>query len=145
MRFHSLAAAGLLTACLLATGCGGAPRSFNSAPPSWSNFTLREDLGYDHAWDMLFEVLVSTFDLEEIDKDDGYLRTAWLNTWSGAYLENYRVRVIAKFTPDRTGIRIRTEALFLSPGTGMWLFGTDDRLTATIKTDVMGTLGRTTR
>jgi hypothetical protein len=57
--------------------------------------------------------------------------------------ENYRVRVTAKFAPDHTKVEIKSEAE--SGGPGSWTAGYDSRLLETIKTDIMGKIGRTTR
>jgi hypothetical protein len=76
-------------------------------------------------------------------KDDGYIQTGWLHTWSGMYQEDYRVRVTVKFAADRKTLRVRSEAWMLNGRN--WLIGTDARLMSTLKTDLMGTIGRTTR
>jgi hypothetical protein len=57
--------------------------------------------------------------------------------------ENYRVRVTAKFSPDHKLVEIKSEAEY--GGAGDWISGYDTRLLETIKTDVMGKVGRTTR
>jgi hypothetical protein len=56
---------------------------------------------------------------------------------------NYRVRVIIKFSPDKQNVDLKTEAQYKS--SGQWLMGYDTRLLSTIKSDIMGTVGRTTR
>jgi len=81
--------------------------------------------------------------VEFISKDDGYVRTAWTYTWSGVYQQNYRVRVTAKFSDDRKSVDIKSEAQALRGSD--WLTGVDARQLATLKTDMMGTIGRTTR
>ena len=91
----------------------------------------------------MIEILVKNFDLDIVLRDEGYVRTAWLNTWSGTYLSGYRVRITIKFSPDRTKLQFRPEAHFLQGA--QWRVGTDTRLVSTIKTDLMGTVGRTTR
>jgi hypothetical protein len=126
-------------------GCGNtAPRSFSQIEmPSWSVMEIREGLDYSHAWDMAVEILVKDFELDSAIREEGYLRTGWLYTWSGDYLSCYRVRVTLKFSPDRTQLKFRPEAQFLKGKD--WSVGTDTKLVTTMKTDLMGTIGRTTR
>ena len=81
--------------------------------------------------------------MEILSQQDGYVRTTWLYTWTGKLDENYRVRVTAKFSPDHSKIEIKSEAEH--GGNGKWIQGYDTRLLETIKTDIMGKVGRTTR
>ena len=150
---HGLNVAVLLVA-LLATGCATIkpPRSFSKVTaPGWASIEIREEVDYDHAWKTVVGILVRDFDLQFVSKDDGYLRTDWLYSWSGVYQPNYRVRVIAKFADDRKtlGVKSEAQALVTDPmsgrPTGTWVMGVDSRLMSTIKTDLMGTIGRTTR
>ena len=133
---------------LLLGVCGCAtqrvPRSFSQVlSPGWATIEIRDGVDYDHAWKTTLGILVRDFDLEFVSKDDGYIRTAWTYTWSGTYQQNYRVRVTAKFSDDRKSLDIKSEAHALQ---GMvWLLGVDSRQLATLKTDLMGTIGRTTR
>jgi hypothetical protein len=136
----------LLCVCItISTGCTTtAPRSFTQTrSPSWSAIELRESLSYDKAWGIVFDILVRTFGIDLAIKEDGYIRTGWLHTWSGKYTTNYRVRVTVKFSQDKSKLQIRSDANFLSGNN--WVAGTDTRLVSTLKTDVMGTVGRTTR
>jgi hypothetical protein len=86
-------------------------------------------------------VLVRNFDLEFISKEEGYLRTAWLYTWPGVYMANYRVRVTALFSEDHKTLQLKPEAQSLEAG--IWVEGADTRLLPSLKTDLVGTIGRT--
>ena len=131
----------LVVVCL--AGCV-APRTFvKTMEPTWAAVEIRTDLPFDQAWEAIVDTLVKRFDLEVISRQDGYLRTNWLYTWTGKVRENYRVRVTAKFSPDHKKVEVKSEAEY--GGAGMWVMGYDTRLLETIKTDVMGTIGRTTR
>jgi hypothetical protein len=100
---------------------------------------------YEAAWQEVTDVLAKKFELEMISKDGGYLRTSWIYTWwkVGERTENYRVRAIVKFSPDGRKVDIKTEANYLRGK--QWLVGSDTRLLETVKTDIMGVIGRTTR
>lgn len=132
-----------LVGVLLFAGCM-APRTFvKTMEPTWASVELRTDLPYDQAWEAVVDTLVKRFDIEIMSRQDGYIRTTWLYTWTGTVKENYRVRVTAKFAPDHKKVEVKSEAEY--GGTGNWVMGYDTRLLETIKTDVMGTIGRTTR
>jgi len=140
----------LLLLVLIGTlwGCGPAmPKSFiKTSQPSWTTIELREGLEYDQAWDTVLDLIIKQFDIDKVVKDEGYILTDWTNSWSGDYLKYYRVRTTVKFSPDRTKVQLKPEAQFLTDeGKDSWVIGSDARLLATLKTDIMGTVGRTTR
>ena len=125
------------------TGCI-APKTFvKTMEPTWASVEVRDDLEYEKAWASVVDTLVKRFDLEVLSREDGYMRTNWLYTWTGRLMENYRVRVTAKFNPDHKQLGIKSEAEYGGPG--RWIMGYDSRLLATIKSDIMGSIGRTTR
>jgi len=127
---------------LVLVGC--APRTFvKTLEPTWTSVELREDVTYEKAWEIVVDSLVKRFDLEILSKENGYLRTNWLYSWTGRLNESYRVRVTAKFSPDHRKIELKSEAEY--GGAGMWVMGYDIRLLETIKSDIMGSIGRTTR
>lgn len=136
---------GILAALVFAAGCVAmAPRSFKSGvEPGWSSMEIRDNINYDEAWGTVFGLLCRTFDIETAMKDDGYIRTSWLHSWSGQYNPGYTVRVTVKFSNDRRTLDLKTEAMLMQ---GPRIFiGVDTRLASTLKTDLMGTIGRTTR
>lgn len=129
---------------ILVTGGCMAPNTFvKTQEPAWATVEIRSDLSYEQSWESLVDTLVKRFDIEIMSKQDGYIRTTWLYTWTGSVSENYRVRVTAKFSPDKKKVEVKSEAEYGGPGN--WTMGYDTRLLQTIKTDIMGSLGRTTR
>jgi len=111
--------------------------------PTWASVEVRPDLPHEKAWQSVVDTLVKRFDLEVLEREDGYIRTGWLYTWTGQTSENYRVRVTVKCSPDHSKWEIKSEAEYGGPG--KWVQGYDSRLLEQIKTDVMGSIGRTTR
>src|SRR3989338_3645243 len=111
--------------------------------PAWAVIEVREGLTYEKAWSSVVDLLVKRFDLEMVSKDDGYARTAWLYTWTGKLNRNYRVRVILKFSADKTAVHVKSDAEYGGPGN--WFAGYDTILLETLKTDIMGSVGRMTR
>ena len=110
---------------------------------SWVSIEVREDISYDRAWASVVDLIVRKFEAEILSKEDGYLRTTWLYTWTGELREDYRVRVTIKFVPDRSKVDIKSEANYLRGEN--WIIGSDTVLLQTLKADIMGTVGRVTR
>ena len=134
---------GGLALAMAGAGCSTPETFVKTMEPAWASIELRQDVAYDQAWEALVDMLVKRFDIEVISRPDGYIRTGWLYTWTGKVQENYRVRVTAKFSPDHNTVGVKSEAEYGGPG--HWVMGYDTRLLETIKTDAMGTIGRTTR
>lgn len=129
---------------IMVAGC--MPRTFERVmEPSWSSIEIREDMSYEDAWEEVVNVLAKKFELAMISKEGGYARTTWVYTWwkKGQLTERYRVRAIVKFSPDHKKVDVKTEANYLAGSE--WIVGTDTRLLETIKTDIMGVVGRVTR
>ncbi len=137
----------LAVVCLTGLLCGcatTAPTSFSRKEGAgWATVELRNGVTYDHAWETVFSILSRDFEMATVLKGEGYVQTGWLNTWSGLYQPSYRVRATVRFATDRKSLQVRSEAWFFNGET--WLVGTDARLMSTLKTDLMGTVGRTTR
>jgi hypothetical protein len=135
----------ILTTFIL-TGCASAPESFIKAyEPSWASIEIRDNLTLEDAWQQVVDILAKKFELEMISKDGYYIRTSWIYTWwkVGERTENYRVRALVKFSANGKNVDIKTEANYLDDD--QWILGYDNRLLETIKTDIMGVVGRTTR
>ncbi len=109
----------------------------------WSSIQLRDGIDYDRAFNEVLDVVAKRFEMEMISKDGGYARTGWIHTWNrrAAYTDNYRVRVIFKFSADYSRVDVKTEAQRKFGGN--WHMGYDSELLQTIRTDVMGVVGRT--
>ena len=132
---------------MVLTNCATSPTSFTRGEQDWSIIELREGIEYETAWEEIVDLLARRFDIEMVEKDSGYLRTSWNYTWwqSGVRTENYRVRAMAKFTPEKDALAIKAEAHYYLDRASSWLTGADSLLLDTLKTDIMGTVGRTTR
>lgn len=124
--------------------CAHPPRTFiRESEPSWATIELRKGLSYEDAWALVVDNLAKRFELEMVSKDGGYARTSWIYNWTGNVTQKYRVRATVKFQPDKTKVDIKTEAEWGGPG--KWTPGYDDNMLTTLKTDIMGTVGRTTK
>lgn len=139
----------LLLFCILVvylSGCAtrGIPSQFSTTmSQNWSSIEIRDEVEYNRAWSTLYSILVRDFDIDYASKSDGYIRTLWMNNWSGLYQEYYKVKISCKFSDDHKKLEIKPEAMAFNGHE--WILGVDTRLTSTLKTDIMGTIGRTTR
>lgn len=138
----------IIAAFSLIVSC--APTTFvKTMSPGWNTVEIRRDLTYDNAWNSIVDVIAKEFDIEILSKEDGYIRTGWYFAWTGNLTDFYRVRAIIKFNPARTLAEVKSEAHYYSKGfLGIgqgWQMGTDERLTTTLRTDIMGKIGRVTR
>ena len=132
----------LLAAAVLG-GC--APSTFVKQSSGWKSIELRPGLNaeYDAAWQTVVDTIAKDYDLELIDKDSGYLRTAWTYGISGGNLQRYRGRLTVKFpavtNPDK--VEIKTDAAWL---TDMgWIPGYDSAFQRDVFSALSGRLGRT--
>ena len=110
---------------------------------SWASIEVAGNIEYEKAWSAVVDLLVRKFDLEVLSKENGYLRTTWLYSWTGELREDYRVRVTIKFSFDKSKVEIKSEANY-QRASG-WVIGSDTALLQTLKADIMGTIGRVTR
>lgn len=134
---------------LLLSSCGAPGTFIQTNEPGWNTIELRDDVSYDQAWNSIVDLLSRRFDIEVISKDDGYIRTGWLYSWTGKLQDNYRVRGIIKFTPEKKKVEVKSEAHYYSRGFlgigSEWVLGMDELLTTTLRTDIMGKVGRVAR
>jgi len=120
------------------------PNTFvRTLEPAWASIQLKEKDTYLQSWNSVLDIFVRKFDIAIMEKDSGYIRTNWVYTSTGKLRGDYRVRVTAKFNPERTKVDIKTEASYqLNNG---WVQGSDTALLGTLKADIMGSVGRITR
>jgi len=117
------------------------PDSFvKTMEPGWTSIEVAEEIGYDKAWASVVDLLVKKFDIEILSKENGYVRTDWLYTWTGEMRKDYRVRVTIKFSQDRSRVEIKSEANYYTGKN--WMIGTDTTLLETLKADITGTIGQ---
>lgn len=129
----------LAVLCLLIISCAPPQTFIKTMEPGWATIELREDVNYDKAWTSIYDLLTRNFDIEIAQKENGYIRTGWIYTWTGQYTEYYRVRVTIKFPENRKTVDVKSEAYYKD------YVGYDTRLLTTLKTDIMGSIGRVTR
>jgi hypothetical protein len=132
-----------ISVAVVLVGCVAPSTFVRTMDTTWASIEVRNDINYTTAWNSVMDVLVKRFDVEVLSQYDGYARTTWMYSWTGKMDERYRVRVTIKFSPDHTKVEVKSEAEY--GGAGQWIPGYDARLLETMKTDIMGQIGRTTR
>lgn len=137
----------ILFMLVVSSGCKHRlPTTFiQTMEPSWISIELRDDITDEKAWNSILDTLIKRFDIEVMEKENGYIRTVWKYTWTGVTTPDYRVRAIVKFKKDARKVDVKTDAEYDSGKKGEWVVGYDTRLVETLKTDIMGSIGRTTR
>ena len=124
-----------------------APKTFvRSTSPGWNMIEIRDEVSYGEAWKSVVDLIAKKFDIEILSKEDGYIRTGWLYSWTGNLTQNYKVRSLIKFNPDKRIVELKSEAQFYDGGYfgigAGWVMGTDELLSTTLRSDIMGRIGR---
>jgi hypothetical protein len=110
---------------------------------------IRDELSYDEAWKSVVDLIAKKLDIEILSKEDGYIRTGWLYSWTGSLTQNYKVRSLIKFNPDKHIVEVKSEAQFYDGGYfgigAGWVMGTDELLSTTLTSDIMERVGKVLR
>jgi hypothetical protein len=100
---------------------------------------------YDKSWQKAVDTIAREYDIEMLDKESGYLRTAWMYGVSGGIYNRYRGRLTLKFptvvAPNQ--VDVKTSAQWLQdPGYMRWVSGFDKQFQRDVFTNLAGRLGR---
>jgi len=131
---------------LMAGGC--APSTFVRVPAGWKTIELRKGLEYDEAWQITVDTVTRDWDIELLDKNSGYLRTAWHSGISGGSPQRYFGRITVKFVnlKDPTKVEVKTDAQLFAQnfwtGTWYWIKGFDTAFERDVYSVLGGRLGR---
>ncbi len=152
-RIHALLGLIFCIGALTQLGSGtcqtAGPKSFVRTFDDSSNWRIVEIKpefhGGDKTWRMIVDTVAESYDLEVIEKDSGYLRSAWKYTFikNQTVSENYRSRVVIKLNEGITQVKVKVESNWLS--SDGWEIGYDTVLLEDIYSDIQGKLGRTIR
>ena len=128
----------------LLSGC--APATFvRTSLATWKVVEFRPGIERDEAYNRVADTIAKNYDIEVIDKDSGYIRTAWMFTTTGKVRENYRTKVVAKIPASNDKVEIKTEAHWYDPVRESWVMGLDTALLEQVYQDIQGTVGRVSR
>ena len=130
---------------LFAAGC--APSTFVRQSAGWKTIEFNENIqDFETAWQKCVDTVARDYDLEMLDKNSGYLRTAWIYGISGGVYNRYRGRITVKFPELKapTQVDVKTEAQWLTnEPSGIWMPGWDKTFQRDVYTALSGRLGRT--
>lgn len=134
-------------ACSTAGGGGSKPKSFVRTydDSNWRNVEIRDELKGEDVWRSIVDTVAAKYDLEVIEKDSFYLRTAFKYTYvvRKTVSENYRSRIVVKGDRDGKIVKIKVDSQWQS-STG-WEQGYDLLLLEDIYSDIQGKVGRVVR
>lgn len=140
---------GVLLCCaaisMLVVGC--APVTFVKTQPGWKTIEFNDSItgNFDAAWQKCVDTIARDYDIEMLDKQSGYLRTAWIYGISGGVYNRYRGRITLKFPELKapTKIDVKTDAQWLIDEPYRWEPGWDKTFQRDVYTALSGRLGRT--
>ena len=149
---------GVLGICLFLAGCvTNVPPAtyYETVDPGWKVIPIRENLGFETAWQMLVDRIRKSYDIEIMDKDSGYLRTGWIYTSTGSARQDYKTRITIKFAQNKEKLELKIDAAFHKIKRGAvsgdvkqdygWLPGSDSQLADDVYGDLSALLGRVRR
>ena len=144
---------GIIACLLLLSACAPIPPPTfveirDTTTMGWKSIELRDGLNYEEAWQTLVDTVAIKYDIETMDKDGGYLRSAWQyitgkDQGTGQPF-TYGRRLSCKFSPDKKTIQVKTEAYYDVRGAHI-SYGMDSAFNQDVFTSIAGKLGRTTR
>lgn len=125
---------------ILLTGCAST-KSWHKGQAEWMRVQIHENFDYNKAFSTALDLLSEKYEMEMINKDGGYARTAWnyYKKSNGRVDKNLRVRVTLKFNHDRTQCSIKTDVQKLKKH-DEWIDGYDTKLGRQVRDDIQGVL-----
>jgi len=128
---------------LTAGAVGCAPSTFVRGEAGRKAIELREGIDPDRAWQEVVDVIAADWDVEQLSKDGGYIRTGWHYGISGGSRQTYRGRITIKFRPpNERQLEMKTEAHWWNPA-GYWVRGYDTLVQRDAYGAIAGRVGRT--
>ena len=124
---------------LILTGCASS-NSWHKGQAEWMRVQIHENFDYNKAVATAVDLLSEKYEMEMINKDGGYARTAWnyYRKSKGVEDKKARVRVTIKFNHDRTQLSVKTEVQRLIRDE--WVDGYSDVLGRQVRQDIEGVL-----
>ena len=120
--------------------CATAPETFvKNQSGNWITIELSGNQTKDTVWGKVSDSLKERdLEFEKIDRDAGYMRTAW--NFRISKDRTYATRVIIDFPSNGKTLRVKTEAQYFEEK--RWVEGYDTGYNATIKEELSSILGR---
>lgn len=124
---------------MIALGCASV-KGWHKGQAEWMRVQIHENFDYNKAFSTALDLLTEKYEMEMINKDGGYARSAWnyYRKSNGVTDNKSRVRVTMKFNHDRTQLSVKTEVQRLIKGD--WVDGYSDVLGRQTRDDIQGVL-----
>ena len=124
---------------MILTGCASS-NSWHKGQAEWMRVQIHENFDYNKAFATAVDLLSEKYEMEMINKDGGYARTAanYYRKSNGRSDDKKRVRITLKFNHDRTQLSVKTDVQKLMKGE--WRDGYDTKLGRQIREDLQGVL-----
>ena len=124
---------------MVALGCASV-KGWHKGQAEWMRVQIHENFDYNKAFSTALDLLTEKYEMEMINKDGGYARSAWnyYKKSKGVVDQKARVRVTLKFNHDRTQLSVKTEVQRLIKGE--WVDGYSDVLGRQTRDDIQGVL-----
>ena len=123
---------------MVALGCASV-NGWHKGQAEWMRVQIHENFDFTQAFSTALDLLTEKYEMEMINKDGGYARSAWNYYRSGNRVDNKaRVRVTLKFNHDRTQLSVKTEVQRLMGD--VWVDGYSDVLGRQTRDDIQGVL-----
>ena len=129
----------LAISAIILSSCASS-NSWHKGQAEWMRVQIHENFDYNKAFATAIDLLSEKYEMEMINKDGGYARTAtnYYKKSSGKSDDKKRVRVTLKFNHDRTQLSVKTEVQKLIKGE--WRDGYDTKLGKQTREDIQGVL-----
>ncbi len=124
---------------MVALGCAPV-KGWHKGQAEWMRVQIHENFDYSQAFSTALDLLTEKYEMEMINKDGGYARSAWnyYRQPNGLVSQKARVRVTLKFNHDRTQLSVKTDVQRLI--NGVWVDGYSDVLGRQTRDDIQGVL-----
>ncbi len=124
---------------MIALGCASV-KGWHKGQAEWMRVLIHENFDYNQAFSTALDLMTEKYEMEMINKDGGYARTAWnyYRKSKGGVDQKTRVRVTLKFNHDRSQLSVKTEVQRLIKGE--WVDGYSDVLGRQVRDDIQGVL-----
>ncbi len=124
---------------MLALGCASV-KGWHKGQADWMRVMIHENFDYNKAFSTALDLLTEKYEMEMINKDGGYARSAWnyYRKSNGMSDKKFRVRVTLKFNHDRTQLSVKTEVQKLIRDE--WVDGYSDVIGRQVRDDIQGVL-----
>ena len=129
----------LAIGAIILTGCATS-KTWHKGQAEWMRVQIHENFDYNKAFATAIDLLSEKYEMEMINKDGGYARTApnYYKKSNGKSDDKKRVKITLKFNHDRTQLSVKTDVQ--KKKDDEWIDGYDTKLGRQVREDLQGVL-----